>query len=243
MIISGKNSVTEAIRAGSNIERIVIDKAKSKVYSALIAEAAQKGIKVSFAEAIVLDKQSGDKNNRGIIAKLGEFVYIDLFDKIAQIKDKNIPLFLLILDGIEDPHNLGAILRVAECAGVQVAVIAKDRACPVNATVIKVSAGATEHINVAKVTNINQTIRTLKERNVFVYGADMQGEDIYSTDLSGDIAIVIGSEGKGLHQLTGQLCDKLIALPMLGKINSLNASVAAGAVLYEAVRQRLQERK
>jgi len=152
-------------------------------------------------------------------------------------------LFLLILDGIEDPHNLGAILRVAECAGVQVVVIAKDRACPVNATVIKVSAGATEHINVAKVTNINQTIRTLKERNVFVYGADMQGEDIYSTDLSGDIAIVIGSEGKGLHQLTGQLCDKLIALPMLGKINSLNASVAAGAVLYEAVRQRLQERK
>jgi len=239
MIISGKNSVTEAIRADSRIEKIVIDKAKKRTFSVLIDQAVRKGIKVSYAEAIALDKQSGDKDNRGIIAVLGEFDYVDLFEKIKQIKSENTPLFLLILDGIEDPHNLGAILRVAESAGVQAVVIAKDRACPVNSTVIKVSAGATEHIDVAKVTNINHTIRSLKESGIFVYGADMQGEDIYNTDLSGDIAIVVGSEGKGLHQLTRQLCDKLIALPMLGKINSLNASVATGAVLYEAVRQRL----
>jgi 23S rRNA (guanosine2251-2'-O)-methyltransferase len=238
MIISGKNSIAEALRAGANIEKIIVDNEKVKVYSALIAEARGKGVKVSFAAAPALAKESGDKNNRGIIARLGEYAYIDLFEKIRKIRKEGSPLFILILDGIEDPHNLGAILRVAESAGVQAIVIGKDRACPINATVIKTSAGAASFVDVAKVTNINQTIRALKEDNVFVYGADMDGEDIYGTDLKGDIAIVIGSEGKGLHELTAKLCDKLIALPQMGKINSLNASVAAGAVLYEAVRQR-----
>ncbi len=241
MIISGKNSVLEALRADSNIEKITVDKEKSKLYAQVIAEARKKGVKVSFAEAIVLTRESSDKNHRGIIAKLGEYEYINLFEKIKEIKNQNKPLFLLILDGIEDPHNLGAILRVAESAGVQAVVISKDRACPVNATVIKVSAGAAKHVNVARVTNINQIIRTLKESNVFVYGADTNGDDIYKSNLTGDIAIVIGSEGKGLHQLTKKLCDGLIALPMLGKINSLNASVATGAVLYEAIRQRISQ--
>lgn len=242
MIISGKNSVLEALRADSNIEKIIIDKEKSKLFAPVVAEARKKGIKVSFAEAVVLVKESGDKNNRGIVAKLGEYEYVDLFEIIKQIKNQGKHLFILILDGIEDPHNLGAILRVAESAGVQAVVISKDRACPVNATVIKVSAGASEHVNVAKVTNINQTIRSLKESNVFVYGADAGGDNIYQSNLIGDIAIVIGSEGKGLHQLTKTLCDGLIALPMLGKINSLNASVATGAVLYEAIRQRLEQK-
>lgn len=238
MVISGRNSIAEALKAGANIERIIVDNDKKKGFAPIIAQAREQNIKVSFADSAALLKESGDKNNRGIIARLGEYEYADLFEKVEAVRKDGKPLFILILDGIEDPHNLGAILRVAESAAVQAVVIGKDRACPVNSTVIKTSAGAASYVDVAKVTNINQTIRSLKEKGVFVFGADVKGEDIYSTDLSGDIAIVIGSEGKGIRELTAKLCDKLIALPQLGKINSLNASVATGAVLYEALRQR-----
>ena len=144
-----------------------------------------------------------------------------------------------MLDGVEDPHNLGSIIRVCECAGVHGIVIPKHRSASVNETVVKVSAGAAEHIKIARVTNINSAIEELQQNGVWVFAADMSGEDIYKTDLKGKIALVIGGEGLGVKKLTKQLCDKTVALPIRGQVNSLNASVACGIVVYEALRQRL----
>lgn len=240
MIIEGKNAIIEALKAETKIEKIIIDDSKAKgEYNHIFNLAREKGVKVNFSGRFALQKIAKSKNCQGIIAQVSDYDYKDIFVKITKLKEEGKNIFLLVLDGIEDPHNLGAIIRVAECAGVDGIVIGKDRACPVNDTVIKVSAGAIYHMDVDRVTNINDAIRKIKENNIFVYGADMTGNDIYKSNLKGDIAIVIGNEGKGLHALTRKLCDEIISLPQLGKINSLNASVATGAVLYEAVRQRL----
>jgi len=161
-----------------------------------------------------------------------------LDDVVEKAKANGRDLLFLILDGVEDPHNLGSIMRVAECAGVTGIIIPKNRSVSVNETVVRVSVGASEHVNVIKVTNINSTIEELKKKGVFVFAADMDGQEMYSVNLKGDIAIVVGSEGFGVSALTRKLCDGIISIPMFGKVNSLNASVSAGVVIYEAVRQR-----
>ena len=152
-------------------------------------------------------------------------------------KQKNKPNFILILDGIEDPHNFGSIIRVAECLGVDGIIISKNRACPVNDTVSKVSAGAIEHMKIAKVTNINTEIERLKEQNIWVYACELGGIDLDTADLSGNIAIVMGSEGKGVSSLTKKICDGVVSMQMYGHVNSLNVSVATGIILYEIVRR------
>lgn len=232
MKLYGKNVVSEAIKSGATIDKLMVEK---NTNSPIIAQAREAGIKVQFVDKFLLDKESLGARHQGFIAFTTEFNYSDV-DEILQVSDKN--KFIVILDGIEDPHNLGSILRVCECANVDGVIIAKNRAVCVNETVIRVSSGAAEHIKVARVVNINQTIEILKKLNIWVFGAEVGGDSIYHTDLQGDIALVIGSEGKGISRLTRELCDKMVSIPQLGQVNSLNASVACGIAVFEAVRQR-----
>jgi 23S rRNA (guanosine2251-2'-O)-methyltransferase len=220
----------------TNIIKIMASNSKDKTLVELVDLAKRKGVKVQFVDGKVLDREC--KNNQGIIAETTEFKYSSV-DEILNVGNKSgRGNFILILDGIEDPHNFGSIIRVAECLGVDGIIISKNRACPINDTVAKVSAGAIEHVKVAKVTNINTEIERLKEKNVWVYACELGGEDLDSVDLSGNIAIVMGSEGKGVSNLTRKLCDGVVTMKMYGKVNSLNVSVATGIVLYECVRKR-----
>lgn len=238
MKIEGKNAVREYLLSGGKVESLLLQNGLPAPFIAeLRALAKEKNAKISFVDKVALDKQSETGRAQGVIAFVSEFEYAELED-ILENKPAGKPLFVLLLDGIEDPHNLGSIIRVAECAGVSGVVIPKHRAATVNQTVAKTSAGALAHVKIAKVTNINHVIEELKKRNVFVFAADAVGQSIYETNLEGDIAIVIGGEGKGVGQLTKQLCDAVVSIPMSGKINSLNASVSAGIVVFEALRQR-----
>lgn len=236
MIIQGRNAVTEAVK-NATVEKVLLLKDAPKQNNfTLVKLCREKKITVQFVEKQALERLSPDGRHQGVIAVVTEFVYSEP-EEVLEKKDGK-PLLILLLDGIEDPHNLGAIIRVAECAGVSGILLPRRRCCPVTDTAVKVSCGASEYVKIAKVNNLNDTIRMLKDRGIFVLAADMDGASIYSTDLTGDIAIVIGGEGKGVHELTGKLCDGKIALPQFGQINSLNASVATGVVVYEAVRQR-----
>ena len=178
--------------------------------------------------------------HQGVIAIVTPYKYCEIQDIIEHAKSKNEDPFILILDEIEDPHNFGSIIRIAEVCGVHGIIIPKRKNVGVTPTVYKTSAGATEYINIAKVTNINMAIDELKEAGIWVYGADMHGEKYcYDTDLRGPIALVVGSEGKGISKLTKSKCDVLVKIPMVGKVNSLNASVACGMITYEILKQRL----
>ncbi len=239
MIIEGKNPVKEALVGGVTISKLYIQKNHHDT-DKIINLAKEKGVRFSIVEKSVLDKMSeSGGRHQGLIAVSESFKYSSIEDIINAAREKNESLLLLILDGIEDPHNLGSIMRVAECAGVHGIVIPKRRSVSVNDTVVKVSSGASSHVKVAQVTNINDTIRALKDDFVNVYCTDMNGDNIYESRLEGDVAIVIGSEGFGVKSLTRKLCDKALSIPQYGKINSLNASVATGIVVYEVVRQRL----
>ncbi len=242
MKIEGRNAVSEAIKAGSTIDRLLVEKGlKDAGAQKIIDEAKSRDIKIFFRDKTALDRESVSKRHQGFIAEITDYKYSELEDILEYAKQKNEPPFLLILDGVEDPHNLGSILRVAECAGVHGVIIPRHRAVSVNETVIKVSAGASAHIKVAKVTNVNDTIDALKEQGVWVYCADMDGESVYKTDLTGAVAIVVGGEGKGVGKRTKSNCDGVVSLPMFGQVNSLNASVATAVVVYERIRQTLNK--
>ena len=236
MKIKGRNAVREALVSDVNIIKIMAsNSSKDRVLLDIINLAKKKNIKVQLLDNKILDREC--ENNQGIIAETSEFKYSSVEDILQVAKDKNKPNFILILDGVEDPHNFGSIIRVAECLGVDGIIISKNRACPVNDTVAKVSAGAIEHVKIAKVTNINTEIERLKKENVWVYACELGGEDLDNANLSGNIAIVMGSEGKGVSSLTRKLCDGVVSMQMYGKVNSLNVSVATGIVLYEIVRK------
>lgn len=236
MIIEGKNAVNEAIKSGVTIEKILIDKDnKSHAIYELAKECRSRKLTVQSVDKGALDRL-GSGRHQGILAVATEFKYSDMDELLENKSDKG--LLLIILDGVEDPHNMGAIIRVAECAGADGIIIPKRRNCGVTDTAVKVSCGASNYVKVAKVSNINDAIRELKDRGIMVFAADMDGDSIYRTDLTGDVAFVIGGEGSGVHALTKKLCDGVVALPQNGKINSLNASVATGIVLYECVRQK-----
>lgn len=236
MKIEGKNAVREAILSKKTIEKVMIQNGIDA--KDILNLAKENGIKVQFAGKQVLDDLSITKKHQGIIAISTAFVYSSVDDILNLAKNKNEDAFIILLDGVEDPHNLGSVLRVAECAGVHGVIIPKDRAVGVTETVVKVSAGASERVKIAKVTNLNRTIDELKEKGVFIYAADMDGETMYRTNLTGNIGLIIGSEGFGVSSLTRKKADGIVSIPMFGKINSLNASVSAGIVVYEAVRQR-----
>ncbi len=238
MVIEGRNSIREAVAAGTAIGRLYVQKGLRGMED-IVDKAKSKGARVVFCDKKDLDKLSDSGAHRGIIAVVEDYKYSTLEDIRALAKSKGEKLFLLILDGIEDPHNLGSILRAAECAGAHGIVIPKRRAVGVNGTVVKVSSGAAQHVKVAAVNNVNDTIRMLKQDFVKVYCADMKGDVMYDVDMTDDTAIVIGSEGFGVKALTSSLCDRAVSIPQSGKVNSLNASVACGILCYELIRQRL----
>ena len=236
MLIEGRNPIKEALASEKlTMTKLCVAKGAHDLQP-IVDEAKSKGIRVEFVDRVMLDRISETKHHQGLIAYAEEFKYASLEDVLTPKEGK--PLFILLLDNIEDPHNLGSIIRVADCLGVDGIVIPNKRAATVNATVLKVSAGAASHVKIAMVNNINDVIRKLKDNFVTVCCADMDGEVLYNAHLDGDIAVVIGNEGHGVKQLTGKLCDKTIAIPQFGKVNSLNASVACGIICSEIVRQR-----
>ncbi len=239
-IIIGRNSVLEALKSGRELDNIII--AKGTPYSGttavIISKAKEKGITVKEADARKMDYMCGHGNHQGVVAYAAMKEYSQLDDIFATAKERGEDPFIVILDEIEDPHNLGAIIRTAECAGVHGVIIPKRRSSGLTYTVHKASAGALEYMHIVKITNIASTIDKIKDMGVWVYGTDMNGESIYKTNLKGSIALVIGNEGKGIGKLVESKCDGIVSLPMYGKINSLNASVAAGIAMYEAAKQR-----
>lgn len=239
MKIEGRNAVREALKSDTTILKVSISKTSGdKVISEIIDLAKRKSVRIQFVDPLVLGKQSVTGKHQGVIAETSEYKYSSVADILAVAKEKGEDPFILILDGIEDPHNLGSIIRVCECMGVHGIIIGKNRACGVSETVIKVSAGATAYVKVAQVTNIHQTMEELKKKNFFIYACELGGEDIGKSNLTGPIAIVVGSEGKGMSELTKKLADQVVTIPMFGRVNSLNASVSAGMILYEAMMQR-----
>lgn len=240
-IVEGRNAVIEALRSDRTIEQILISKGdKEGSINVVRGLAKEKGIVVKEVDRKKLDLMSETGVHQGVIAKVTPYKYFTLEDMLNKAEKAGEKPFIVILDEIEDPHNLGSIVRTAELCGVHGIIIPKRRNVGITPTVYKSSAGAIEHMMVAKVTNINSTIDELKEKNIWIYGADMEGEDYsYKSNLDGAIALVIGSEGKGISKLTKEKCDKLIKIPMVGKINSLNASVAAGILMYEVLKTRL----
>jgi len=239
MKILGRNSVSEAIASTKTIDRLIVQKGLKDVQANRIIDAAKsRGIKIFFREKETLDRETDNGRHQGFIAEVTDFNYSELKDILEYANSKNEPPFIILLDGVEDPHNLGSILRVAECAGAHGVVIPRHRSVSVNDTVVKVSSGAAAHIKVAKVTNINDAIDALKKEGIWVYAADLGGDNLYKTKLTGAVAFVIGGEGKGVKKLTREKCDAVVSIPMLGKVNSLNASVATAVVVFEYVRQK-----
>lgn len=239
--VEGRNAVLELIESGKDINKIYIEKGeKQGSINKILQKANERKILVTEIDKQKFRQMVQTPNAQGIIAIVPPFDYCDVYDIIDLAKKKNEDPFILILDGIEDPHNLGSIIRTAETAGVHGIIIPKRRAASVNSTVNKVSAGAVEHMKIARVNNINETINTLKKEGIWICGTDMDtNKYYYNQDLTGPLAIVIGSEGFGMSRLVKENCDFLIKIPMKGKITSLNASVSAGIVVYEAVKQRI----
>lgn len=242
MIIEGKNPVLEAIASGTLLDKLTVQKGLSdNTSNKIIAAAREAGVRINFVEKEAIDRQSTTGRHQGFIAVTGDFVYCSVEDILSLAEERGEPPFLAIADGIEDPHNLGSIIRVCECAGVHGLIIPERRAVSVNETVLRVSAGAAQHLKIARVGNINNTIRDLKQKNIWIYSAETTGSDLYKTNLRGAVAFVIGGENAGVRELTAKLSDYTVKIPMSGQINSLNASVACGVVLFEAVRQRSAE--
>ncbi|MEE1155498.1 MAG: 23S rRNA (guanosine(2251)-2'-O)-methyltransferase RlmB [Acutalibacteraceae bacterium] len=238
-VIAGRNCVKEALSSGRAIEYVMVARGtKGGPVGNLMALAKEKSIPVKEADSKKLDFMCGGAVHQGIIALAAVKEYATLEDIFETAKSRNEEPFIIVLDEIEDPHNLGAIIRTAECTGAHGVIVPKRRSAGLSYTVGKSSAGAVEYVNVARVTNIPNVIDELKERGVWVFGADMDGQDSAKTNLSGAVALVIGNEGKGIGRLVRSKCDGILSLPMKGNINSLNASVAAGVLMYDVLRQR-----
>ena len=241
-IVEGRNAVLELLNSDRDINKIFVQSGERHgSINKIIAVAKENKVVVTEVEKSKLDFMSKTKNHQGVIAVVPPFNYCEVEDILDFAKSKNEDAFILILDGIEDPHNLGSIIRTAETAGVHGIIIPKRRTVTVNSTVAKVSAGAVEHMKIARVNNITETIRKLKENGLWIIGTDGEARTLYyNQDLKGDIAIIIGSEGFGMSRLVKENTDMLVKIPMKGKITSLNASVSAGIIIYEAVKQRLK---
>ena len=240
-LIIGRNAVIEALKSDRTIECVYVSKGDLEgSIKVALGLAKDKGVVIKEADRRKLDTMCDGLNHQGIVARVTPFKYCEVNDILEDAKRKEQQPFIVILDEIEDPHNLGSIIRTAELCGVHGIIIPKRRNVGVTSTVYKCSAGAIEHMKVAKVTNINATIDMLKEQGIWIYGADIDGKDYsYNTDFSGPCALIIGSEGKGISSLTLKKCDLLVKIPMIGKINSLNASVAGGIMMYEVLKGRL----
>lgn len=239
-IIEGRNAVLEAFRSGKTVDKLfVLDGCQDGPVKTITREAKKQNTIIHYVAKERLDQLSETGKHQGVIAQAAAYRYEEVEDMLKLAEEKGEPPFLFILDGIEDPHNLGAIIRTANLAGAHGVIIPKRRAVGLTSTVAKTSAGALNYTPVAKVTNISATIEELKERGLWFVCADMGGESMYRLDLKGPIGLVIGNEGEGVSRLVREKCDFIASIPMKGDIDSLNASVAAGVLAYEIVRQRM----
>lgn len=235
----GRNAVRELLKTGADIEKIYVSSGeRDGSISVLVATALEAKIPVVEVEKSKLDKMAGGVRHQGIIAVSSGVEYSTVDEILALADERGEKPLVILLDGVEDPHNLGAIIRNAECLGAHGIIIPKRRAVGVTATVARASAGAVSHVKIAKVTNIARTLETLKERGLWIYAADMDGESIYKTDMKGACALVLGSEGDGISRLTKEGCDFCVSIPLYGEVNSMNVSCASAVLLAEIARQR-----
>ena len=239
--IEGRNAVTEALRAGTALDKLYIARGETDhTLGRIAAQARKSGVVVVECDRRKLDAMSETHSHQGVIAVAAAQAYAAVEDILQRAADRGEPPLVVVCDEISDPHNLGAIIRTAECAGAHGVIIPKRRSAGLTAIVAKTSAGAVSHLPVARVANLTACLKELKRQGVWVFGADAAGDRVlYDADLKGPAAIVIGSEGSGMGRLVSETCDFLVRIPMRGKLNSLNASAAAAILLYEAVRQRL----
>ena len=243
-VLVGRNAVTEALKSGRGINKLWIASGDREGSVAEIAALAkERGIVVQYVERAKIESLAGGHRHQGVLAYVAPVPYAELDDILKAAEEKGEAPFLVLLDELEDPHNLGALLRTADATGVHGILIPKRRSVSLNATVAKTSAGAVEYVPVARIGNIAQTLKKLKEKGFWVAGADMDGEKAYyEADLTGPLVLVVGSEGRGMSRLTKEACDFIVSMPMVGCINSLNASVAGSILMYESMRQRLQKK-
>lgn len=236
MKIEGRNAVSELLKTDKNIEKIMLEKNPQGSLKRIFAEALKRNIRVQLTDRKALDRFSEDKRHQGVIAFTSDFSYSTLEEIISSRKRTG--GFIILCDGIEDVHNLGSVIRVAECAGADGVVIQSNRSASVTEAVIRISAGAANHIKIAKVNSLNRALEELKKSGYWLYALEADGTDIYEADLTGNIALIIGGENCGVKRLTREKCDFVLSIPLMGKVNSLNASVALGVAAYEAVRKR-----
>ena len=243
-VLVGRNAVTEALKSGRGINKLWIASGdREGSVSEIAALAKERGIVMQYVERAKIESFAGGHRHQGVLAYVAPVPYAELDDILKAAEAKGEAPFLVLLDELEDPHNLGALLRTADATGVHGILIPKRRSVSLNATVAKTSAGAVEYVPVARIGNIAQTLKKLKEKGFWVAGADMDGEKAYyEADLTGPLVLVVGSEGRGMSRLTKEACDFIVSMPMVGRINSLNASVAGSIIMYESMRQRLQKK-
>lgn len=238
MKTEGRNAVVELLKTNKTVDKILLEEGAEGSLGRIFGMARKKNIRVQFVSRATLDRESESKRHQGVIALTTDFVYSELEELTG--KDESL---LILCDGIEDVHNLGSILRVAECAGADGVIIPAVRSATVNEAVMRISAGAAEHIKVAKVSSLNHAIEELQKLGYWVYALEAGGDSIYDQKFSGKIALVVGGEDSGVKRLTKEKCDCVISIPLFGKVNSLNASVALGIGVYEVVRARIQKEK
>ena len=243
-VLVGRNAVTEALKSGRGINKLWIASGdREGSVSEIAALAKERGIVVQYVERAKIESLAGGHRHQGVLAYVAPVPYAELDDILKAAEEKGEAPFLVLLDELEDPHDLGALLRTADATRVHGILIPKRRSVSLNATVAKTSAGAVEYVPVARIGNIAQTLKKLKEKGFWVAGADMDGEKAYyEADLTGPLVLVVGSEGRGMSRLTKDACDFIVSMPMVGRINSLNASVAGSILMYESMRQRLQKK-
>jgi len=237
-VIVGRNPVTEALRAGREIDKLLVTSREGSM-KVILSLAKEQGIPVMYVEKAAIDRVSNGQTHQGVAAYVSPYSYSTMDDIYKKAEKSGEDPFIIILDGLEDPHNLGAIMRTAECVGAHGIIIPKRHSCGLTETVAKSSAGAIEYMPVVKVTNIPQTIDELKEKGIWVAACDMGGQNYFDQDMKGKVAVVIGSEGFGISKLVKDKCDFVVSMPMSGKITSLNASNAAAVIMYEVRRQRM----
>ena len=235
MKIEGRNAVLELLKTDKEIDKFLMQKGAESSAGRIFALAREKNVRVQFADGRALDRESESGRHQGVIAYVSDYAYAD-FEELLRPREGG--RLVIVCDGVEDVHNLGSILRVAECAGADGVIIPKNKSAQVTGAVVRISEGAANHVRVARVPGVNYAVEQLQKSGYWVYGLEADGEDIYAADLTGDVALVVGGEDRGISPLTRKKCDKILSLPLYGKVNSLNASVALGIAAYEAVRQR-----
>ncbi len=239
-LIEGRNPVLEAFRSGKTVDKLyVLDGCRDGAVLTIVREAKKQGSLITFVKKERLDSMSETKAHQGVLARIAAFSYAEVEEILNKAREKGEAPFVVVLDEIEDPHNFGSILRTANQAGAHGVIIPKHRSVGITATVAKASAGAVNYVPVAKVANITQTIEELKKEGIWFACADMNGDSMYKTNLTGPIGLVIGNEGRGVSRLVREHCDLTVSIPMKGQIDSLNASVAFAVLAYEIVRQRM----